>query len=349
VPATTDPELALRLAAQVADVYSNAVTQLFRLVTKRLAQGIDQPGWAEQKLAELVRVRADATVVLERLAVLGPEAAEAAIRQAWALGQRAALSEATITASLTPATSTAAVEALVAETVTQTFYTHGQILREFIDVYRDVITQTSVVDVTTGTMTRRQAAQRALDRFATRGITGFTDRSGRRWQLESYVEMATRTGAGHAHVAGSLDTYVANGRDLVIVSDAPQECRLCRPWEGKVLSITGNTPGYRTVAAARSAGLHHPNCRHRLSVYVPGLTRPMSHTADPEGDQARQEQRRLERGIRAWKRRQAAALDGPASQAAAGKVIEWQQRLREHIAEHDLKRLPYRERIGRAR
>ena len=39
---------------------------------------------------------------------------------------------------------------------------------------------------------RRRTAQRAWERLLSRGVTGFTDRAGRRWELASYVEMATR-------------------------------------------------------------------------------------------------------------------------------------------------------------
>jgi hypothetical protein len=173
-----------------------------------------------------------------------------------------------------------------------------------------------------GAQTRRQAAQSALDRFANRGVTGFVDRAGRRWELESYTEMALRTANGRAQVAGTLDRLQAGGIGLVIVSNHPQECPLCRPWEGKVLSITGTVPAgvvlddgavvAGSVAQAQVDGLQHANCRHTLTAYVPGLTVAPGHTADPAGDRARQEQRRLERGVRQWRRREAVALDEPA-------------------------------------
>lgn len=88
----------------------------------------------------------------------------------------------------------------------------------------------------------------------------------------------------------------------------------CRPWEGKVLSLTGKTPrgrnavdGYAfevagTLREAQSSGLFHPSCRHRTVIYVPGRTRPMHDTADPEGDRLRQKQRAMERRVRELKR-----------------------------------------------
>jgi len=55
--------------------------------------------------------------------------------------------------------------------------------------------------------------------------------------------------------------------------------------------------------------------------------------------------RRGERGVREWKRAQAAALDDAARAKAGAKVREWQKRLKDHIDKNDLKRLPYRESI----
>src|SRR5665811_128998 len=99
------------------------------------------------------------------------------------------------------------------------------------------------------------------------------DRAGRNWQLESYTEMATRTGSGHAMIEGRLQTYQAAGRDLVIVSDAPEECPWCRKYEGQVLSISGKDSKHPSVASARAGGLLHPGCRHDLRPYIAGLTK----------------------------------------------------------------------------
>lgn len=342
MPASPDPDLLLRLAKETAEIYGQAVDDLLAIVARRLARGIDRPGWAEAKLLEQVQLRNEAQAVLERLQVLGPAAIERAVGAGWAAGMADAVE---VSATLAPRTNVEAVRALAREAVEQVAGSRLQILRSVDDAYRAVITEASS-GVVSGSLTRRQAAQRALDRFADRGVTGLVDRAGRRWGLDTYAEMATRTASGRAQVQGALDRYQAAGRDLVIVSDAPGECALCRPWEGRVLSITGQTAGYPTVGSATAAGLQHANCRHSLSLFVPGLTRPMGRTADPEGDAARQEQRRLERGVRQWRRREVVALDEGARRQAAARAREWQARLREHVAANDLKRLRYRETLG---
>lgn len=343
MPAQADPELAQQLAKHVVDVYSNAVDELLKIVARRLARGIDQPGWAERKLAEQVALRNEAQAVAARLAKQGPDAVATAITGAYAQGADDA--GPLFTATRFIGTNSRVVDQLVRETVTAIASTHGQIVRSIDDVYRRIITEASLPGVVTGTMTRQQATQAGLDRFANQGVTGFIDSRGRNWQLDSYAEMATRTGVGRAQVAGTLDRFQEHGRDLVIVSDAPQECSMCRPWEGKVLSISGRTAGYQTVAQARSTGLLHANCRHTLGAYIEGLTKPMTHTADPEGDAARQQQRYLERGIRQWRRREAAAIDEQAAKRARARRREWEERLTRHVDTHDLKRLRYREQL----
>lgn len=346
MPAQADPDLAMRLAKAVSDLYGDAAARMLRLVAERLARGITEPGWAEAKLLEMVALRTDARRIVAALEAEVPQAVVDALNDAYRTGSSEARRELGVDAVRT---NTRSVTALIDETVSMVTSTHGQILRLADDVYRAVIAETTVPGVVAGVDTRRQAAQRALDRFADGGVRGFTDRAGRRWELESYVEMATRTGSTRAQVAGHLDRYTDDGRDLVIVSDAPQECKACRPWEGRVLSITGATPGYPTVADARAAGLHHPNCRHALGAYIPGLTQRMTHTADPEGDRLRQQQRYLERQVRKWKRRQAVAMEPDAERVARAKVREWQAALKAHVDDNGLKRLRYREQITKAR
>lgn len=223
-----------------------------------------------------------------------------------------------------------------------------RVLRAVDDIYRQAVGRATMQGLA-GSLTRRQAAQAALDQLAGRGITGFIDRTGRAWNLASYTEMATRTAIHNAERQGVMDGVRAAGRDLVVVSGSPGSCPLCTPWEGEVLSLDGATPGYPTLSDAERDGLFHPSCRHTLAPYVEGLTRTDDTQAgDPDRYAAEQQQRSLERGIRYWKTREAVAMDEVSAAKARRKVREWQGRLRGHVAEHDLPRLRYREQIGKA-
>ena len=54
------------------------------------------------------------------------------------------------------------------------------------------------------------------------------------------------------------------GVDLVRIvhMNLHPQCELCIPFNNKILSINGDTPGYMTIQDAAIQGLFHPNCDH---------------------------------------------------------------------------------------
>lgn len=343
------------LAAGVSAHYAEAERGLLEKIGRALANGIDAPEWAELVLLQVQLVRREAEGLLSQAGQRVAGDLAVALSTAYnrgAAGATVDLAE-LLKERVPPLTSVPAIEALVTDTLATVTATHPRILRVVGDVFRSVVAE-AAGQVLVGSETRRQAAQRALDRFATKGITGFVDKAGRGWDLTAYTEMAVRSATANAAVEGHTRTLLAAGMDLVIVSNSPQECPLCRPWEGKVLSLTGalridKAPVVGTLAEARAAGLMHPNCRHSVSAYQHGVTKAPTSTADPEGDAARQKLRYLERQVRAWKRREAVALDDVAATRARARVRAYQAQIRDHVAATSAKRQPQRERIGAAR
>lgn len=335
------PDLAANLSRTLVDLYLGAEAHLLEVVARRAMDGVNEPMWAVRKLAEMGGLRRDLEATIRTLNQQLPRAADETITAAWGLGATSAHADLTRLGTTVQfgRFNVGRVRGMVEELVTNVQSTHLRILRSTVDSYQRVIAE-GAGQVLTGSMTRRQATQLALNRFADQGISGFVDRTGRAWNLPSYVETATRSATGRAAVSGHLESLVDAGHDLVIVSDSPRECPLCRPWEGEILSITGRTARYRMLAEAEASGLFHANCTHSTGIYIEGVTRPLRNTADPAGDIAKQEQRYLERGVRRWKRR--SAVGDP---SAAAKVREWQGRLREHVEAKGLKRLRYREQV----
>ena len=239
-------------------------------------------------------------------------------------------------------------------------------LRNAFDSYQQIISTPAALNAT-GVLTRRKATQDALNGFAARGIDGFTDKAGRTWHIDTYAEMATRTGAAHALRAAYEGELIARGEDLVLVTGNTYTCRLCAPWQDKVLSLTGLYPagthrlpsavgdGYVTVHVAgtmeeaRAAGLHHPNCTHSEGLYLPGATVIEPGTMgvrDAETYDASQRQRALEREIRKHKRLLVAAITGEAESKARAAIRGYQAQIRELLAEHPkLQRKSYREAV----
>ncbi|NUK22061.1 phage minor capsid protein [Streptomyces lunaelactis] len=375
------PALAEDLAASVRELYEDAEYALLDHLARALAEDIDSPRWAELKLAAVGNLREAVERVAEALRQDADGRVAEALIEAYGRGRQAAVAELGALdigrelAARRALPNAAAVDRLAASYAQDTRPLYVRITRVVVDAYRSIISRVSASTLLGG-LTRRQASQRALDQFAARGITGFVDKAGRAWDMASYAEMAVRSITGRAAIEGHLDVLTDMGVQLVIVSDAPLNCPLCEPWEGETLVINGQSGPHtirtdhtiqptrlraptRTVAVhvagslveARAAGLFHCNCRHSLSAYLPGVTtRPPHHATPGTTYEDTQRQRQIERRIREWKRRQAAAVDEQARRAAGAKVREWQKAAREHVAAHEhLRRKPAREQIGAAR
>jgi len=243
--------------------------------------------------------------------------------------------------------------------------TRAGIVRFADDAYRAAVADTSTrLILSREQLTPTTAQQRAWTELTRRGITGYTDTAGRSWNLSSYVEMATRTTVQRAYNAAHEARMTSVGIEFFTISHDGRPCPLCKPWEGAILStgptglvstshaLTGRPTGVRvagTIEQARAAGLQHPNCKHILLPYFPGVTRTGGtsgwSTADEQRYRATQQLRRMERELRAAKRQQAAALDDLARQRAARRIRAYQARIREHTGRHGLVRRRRREQL----
>lgn len=368
------------LAAAVRVLYEDAELALITRLRKALAEGIESPLWAEIKLRSIGDLRAAVERITSALEQDANGEVARALAEAYGRGRQSAIADmgAVDDARAAQARKTLpnapAVDRLAASWASDTRPLYQRITRAVMDTYRSVVTRVTTGPLL-GTETRRQASQRALNDFAARGVTGFIDSAGRSWELAAYAEMAVRSVTARAAVEGHVDALQELGAGLVVVSDAPLECPLCRPYEGEVLALSG-PPGPRTIRAehateterrgllrrprtvtvhvvgtlpeARAGGLFHPNCRHSLSIFLPGVTERPQAPPHPQGAtyEHTQQQRYLERQVRKWKRREAAALDEQTAKAARAKVRAYQARIRAHIAETGLPRKRRREQLG---
>lgn len=244
--------------------------------------------------------------------------------------------------------------------------TSSRVYRDLPDAYHDAVRE--AIEATRGGMpqsslslSRIQAAQKALDRLAGRGITGFTDRAGREWDLLAYVEMATRTAVSNAwdNLLGAA--MIRSGQDLVftITGSTEGSCPLCLPWLGRVLSLTGMTTGRApitdaagraagmevsgTIAEARAAGFRHPGCRCGWISWANGAdVVAATRDAEPEARSAEtykasQVQRGYERAIRRAGREEAAALSPQARTRARRAGTELRRMSARHREETGLR------------
>lgn len=349
----TPSEAANIYTQEIRRIYAEAERSLFEKIAKRIAQGmdLDTATWEAQREADVTGLMREARKVVQQVRDQDP-AVKDAVTQAYDAGiEAASLSLAAehlaAIASPAPYKTGHALEQLTKLALDSTHATHLRMLRSTRDVYRAVISE-AAQQVKAGATDAASAAQVALNKFADKGITGFVDKAGRNWNLQSYIDMALRTTCGQASVEGHIDQLQANGHDLVIVSSSGSVCETCAPWEGRVLSLSGQSDQYPSLSDATSEGhLMGPNCTHSLGIYLEGVTRVEKAPYDPEAYAAEQKQRSYERGIRQWKQREAVAITPSAKTEAHGKVREWQAKQRDWIANsgHDLRRDYPREQV----
>jgi Phage minor capsid protein 2 len=258
-----------QVAVAVAAIYREGELALIAAITRRLAQGLDATDWQVRKLNEVHAVRWAAQAVVQRLRTDADPVLRRGIADAYRAGNAAAVID--LNAALDPPVDPRAlaadlragnaVQALADAAVAELRPVQQAVLPAAESAYRQAVAGATARRLT-GVTDTRHAAQAAWAGLVDRGITGFTDRTGRRWQLSTYVEMAVRTSVHRAQVVGVTDVAQAAGTSQVYVVNSPRECPLCRPWESKVLSLVEpvEEPAVATLAAAQAAGLHHPNC-----------------------------------------------------------------------------------------
>lgn len=96
-----------------------------------------------------------------------------------------------------------------------------------------------------------------LNRIANSGLTGFVAKDGSRWNIETYSNMYTRHLNNELYRLRELDN-AAKGSGLVKISNHSTKCKICKPWEGRILTL-------EEYDNAKSKGFGHPNCLHLVS------------------------------------------------------------------------------------
>lgn len=190
----------------------------------------------------------------------------------------------------------------------------------------------------------------------------FTDSAGRKWNPQSYMEMASRTQTNkvNAEISKNLSSEIDN--DLRIIDTQSGACPICYTYSDAVISMNSpaseaeikliNEDGFvyaGTYDQVTADGFDHPNCRCIMNVYFPTVSVKSDNMDENENSknyQDRQKQRSMEREIRKWKLEKAGALDKEAEKRAQGKIREWQSKLNEFAKENNLSRMRWREQIS---
>jgi hypothetical protein len=122
-----------------------------------------------------------------------------------------------------------------------------------------------------------RAAEQLRERLEREGMVTFRDRAGRHWKLDAYARMVVRTVTAEARNQGVAAQMLARDFDLVEII-GHKNCNHhpgdpnhpCVRLPGKVLSLTGKTPGYEKLP---SLPPWNPNCEHGILPAVEGVSR----------------------------------------------------------------------------
>ncbi len=113
--------------------------------------------------------------------------------------------------------------------------------------------------------------------------------NGAKMPTDKYAEMLARTTRTETQNIAMLGKALDDGNDLVECSTIFPTCPTCAIYQGRIYSISGNTPGYPALyktAFKNGYSCIHPNCRHQFFPYNPKF-----HTAK-EREQLEKDTRR---------------------------------------------------------
>ena len=207
------------------------------------------------------------------------------------------------------------------------------VLRMMSDTYRQTIFRAGLY-ASNGVMTETQAYDMAVKDFLERGINCIEYRDGRRVNIADYASMAVRTANQRAYMVGEGEFRKSIGETLVIISHHATACKLCRPFERKVLIddvYSGGKPGdgdYMLLSEAMRLGLFHPRCRHGLGTYYPELEdiNRYNNEENDVSDYGRYNRAHIENMVQRYKRLTIGSVDPENVARYQAKLREWERK-----------------------
>ena len=369
------PNEILKLSEPVEQVYSNIVDALLINMGKHFNSGhtLSTEQWEIRKLAEMGQLNKESVEIIASLTGQNKELITAALENAVYMATKDIEPELKKAVKKGAIQNAAADNVIASQSIVQALNAYEQqamdklnlvnttMLESTLAQYRKVIANTVNIDrqmkatqevlntaagkVIAGTESRQQALRQALSQIHKEGVTGFYDRTGRKWSPEAYVNMDIRTTVHNTAIEAVKTRQEDYGVDIFRVSRHSGARPLCYPYQGRYFSWNnksgtftdgeGKRHRYSPISSTsygKPAGLFGINCGHHPITMIPGVSIPRDR---PEQDKEEndkvyaesQEQRRLEREIRYSKQKAAmmeAAGDKEGFEKEAVKIREKQ-------------------------
>lgn len=205
-----------------------------------------------------------------------------------------------------------------------------------------------------GATTTREAIAETAAAWLEGGLPGLVDKGGHTWSAEGYAQLVLRSNETQVAKASQDAAFDKFDIDLVEISAHLGARPRCAPYQGKVYSRSGRSskyPALSSTSIGEIAGLFGANCGHVQYAYNPEVGKTYKPYTVKENESAyedSQEQRRLERRIRAAKRKLSAGEinpDGTTAARAKKQLADAQKDMREFIADSGRTRRRDREQI----
>lgn len=222
------------------------------------------------------------------------------------------------------------------------------------------------MQITLGGMDYNTAIRSTIKQLSTEGVGAIRYPTGRTDTIEVAVRRAVVTGVNQTALRLQDARADEMGADLVEVSAHAGARPSHAQWQGGIYSRSGKSKKYpdfvKTTGYGTGAGLGGWNCSHSFRPWFEGMSRTYDKALLKEYQakdyeyngvkmteyEALQEQRRIERSIRRWKRErnalQAAGLD---SSEASAKITEWNRRQKDFLEQTGLKADGMRAAVGK--
>lgn len=222
------------------------------------------------------------------------------------------------------------------------------------------------MQITLGGMDYNTAIRSIIKQLSAEGVGAIRYPTGRTDTIEVAVRRAVVTGVNQTALRLQDARADEMGADLVEVSAHAGARPSHAQWQGGIYSRSGKSRKYpdfvKATGYGTGAGLGGWNCSHSFRPWFEGMSRTYDKALLKEYQakdyeyngvkmteyEALQEQRRIERSIRRWKRErnamQAAGLD---SSEASAKITEWNRRQKDFLEQTGLKADGMRAAVGK--
>lgn len=222
------------------------------------------------------------------------------------------------------------------------------------------------MQITFGGMDYNTAIRSTIKQLSAEGVGAIRYPTGRTDTIEVAVRRAVVTGVNQTALRLQDARADEMGADLVEVSAHAGARPSHAEWQGGIYSRSGKSRKYpdfvKATGYGTGAGLGGWNCSHSFRPWFEGMSRTYDKALLKEYQakdyeyngvrmteyEALQEQRKIERNIRRWKREQnalqAAGLD---SSEASAKIAEWNRRQKDFLEQTGLKADGMRVAVGK--